>query len=30
MKSILVVDDDQPLRTALKEAVTRMGYEVQA
>lgn len=29
MKSILVVDDDQPLRTALKEAVTRMGYEVQ-
>lgn len=27
MKSILVVDDDQQMRTALKEAVTRIGYD---
>ena len=27
MKSILVVDDDQQMRAALKEAVTRVGYK---
>ncbi|MBI5409576.1 MAG: sigma-54-dependent Fis family transcriptional regulator [Nitrospirae bacterium] len=28
MKSILVVDDDQHMRSALKEAIARMGYGV--
>jgi DNA-binding NtrC family response regulator len=28
MKTILVVDDDQQLRSALKEAICRMGYAV--
>ncbi|MBI5056691.1 MAG: sigma-54-dependent Fis family transcriptional regulator [Nitrospirae bacterium] len=28
MKSILVVDDDTQLRTALREAIVRMGYSV--
>ncbi len=27
MKSILVVDDDQQMRSALKEAIVRMGYK---
>lgn len=27
MKSILVVDDDQQMRAAMKEAVVRMGYQ---
>lgn len=27
MRSILVVDDDQQMRAALKEAITRMGYD---
>lgn len=29
MKSILVVDDDAQMRTALREAVSRMGYDVR-
>jgi DNA-binding NtrC family response regulator len=28
MKPILVVDDDQQMRTALKEAISRVGFEV--
>lgn len=29
VKSILVVDDDAQMRTALREAVSRMGYDVR-